>query len=40
MVRYYSTEQILETIEWSAQLEERDKVFSKFFLTSEFLHAA
>ncbi len=40
MVRYYSREQILETIEWSAQLEKRDKDFSKFFLTSGFLHAA
>ena len=40
MVKYYSTEQILETIEWSAQLDKRDKEFSKFFLTSGFLHAA
>ncbi|MEP6700712.1 MAG: hypothetical protein ABJA85_05330 [Bacteroidota bacterium] len=40
MVRLYSKEQILETIEWSAQLDKRDKEFSKFFLTSGFLHAA
>ncbi len=40
MVKLYSKEQILETIEWSAQLEKRDKDFSKFFLTSGFLHAA
>jgi hypothetical protein len=40
MVRLYSKEQILETIEWSAQLDKRDKDFSKFFLTSEFLNAA
>lgn len=40
MVSLYSKEQILETIEWSAQLDQRDKDFSKFFLTSEFLHAA
>lgn len=40
MVNVYTREQILETIEWSAQLEQRDKDFSKFFLTSEFLHAA
>jgi hypothetical protein len=40
MVSLYSEEQILEVIEWSAQLDERDKKFSKFFLTSEFLHAA
>ena len=31
MVRVYKKEQILETIEWSAQLEQRDKDFSKFF---------
>ena len=37
MVNFYTREQILETIEWSAQL---DKEFSKFFLTSGFLHAA
>ncbi|MFM9840300.1 MAG: DUF6922 domain-containing protein [Cyclobacteriaceae bacterium] len=40
MVNLYTKDQILETIEWSAQLEQRDKDFSKFFLTSEFLHAA
>ncbi|MEP7143199.1 MAG: hypothetical protein ABI707_10035 [Ferruginibacter sp.] len=40
MVKFYTREQILETIEWSAQLDKRDKEFSKFFLNSEFLHAA
>jgi hypothetical protein len=40
MVKLYSKEQILETIEWSAQLDKRDKDFSKLFLTSGFLHAA
>jgi hypothetical protein len=40
MVNYYSREQILETIEWSAQLDKRDKDFCRFFLNSEFLHAA
>ena len=40
MVRLYKKEQILETIEWSAQLDKRDKEFSKFFLSSGFLHAA
>ncbi len=40
MVSIYSTKQILETIEWSAQLDKRDKDFSRFFLTSEFLHVA
>ena len=37
MVKFYSMEQILETIEWSAQLDKRDKDFSKLFLTSDFL---
>jgi hypothetical protein len=40
MVQLYSREQILETIKWSAQLDKRDKDFSRFFLDSEFLHAA
>ncbi len=40
MVQLYSTKQILETIEWSAQLDRRDKEFSRFFLTSDFLNAA
>ena len=40
MVKFYSREQILETIEWSAQLDKRDRDFSKFFLDSEFLDAA
>lgn len=40
MVSLYTKEQIMETIEWSAQLDKRDKDFSKFFLSSEFLNAA
>lgn len=40
MVKLYTRDQILETIEWSAQLDSRDKEFSRFFLDSEFLHAA
>lgn len=40
MVQLYTKDQILETIEWSAQLDKRDKDFSRFFLDSEFLHAA
>ncbi|MFY8189195.1 MAG: DUF6922 domain-containing protein [Flavobacterium sp.] len=38
MTRFYSMEQILETIEWSAQLDRRDKDFSRFFLKSDMLH--
>ena len=40
MVKFYSRSQILETIEWSAQLDQRDKEFSRFFLDSDYLHAA
>ena len=40
MVNFYSREKILETIEWSAQLEKRDKDFSRFFLNSEMLYAS
>jgi hypothetical protein len=40
MVNFYTRDQILETIDWSAQLDNRDKEFSRFFLNSEFLHAA
>lgn len=38
IVRYYSKEQILETIDWSTQLEERDKRFSRLFLNSDFVN--
>jgi hypothetical protein len=38
MVAFYSNEQILETIDWSAQLDRRDKDFSRFFLKSDMLH--
>ncbi len=40
MVRYYTKEQILETIDWSAQLDDRDKEFGRFFLESDLLHVA
>lgn len=38
MMHYYPIEKILETIEWSAQLQERDKNFSKLFLKSDFFN--
>ena len=40
MVKYYSTQKILDTIDWSAQLDKRDKDFSRFFLTSNYFSAA
>ena len=38
--KFYGKEKIIETIDWSAQLKERDKEFSRFFLNSEFVNAA
>ncbi|MFN0031132.1 MAG: DUF6922 domain-containing protein [Flavobacteriales bacterium] len=40
MVKSYTREQILETLEWSAQLNERANDFARFFLNSDMLHAA
>ena len=34
--KIYSTAEILDAIEWSAQLERQDKEFSHFFLNSGF----
>jgi hypothetical protein len=39
IVSYYPIEKILETIDWSAQLQERDKNFSKLFLKSDYFNA-
>lgn len=38
ILRYYGEQKILEVIEWSAQLSNRDKAFSRFFLKSDFLN--
>ena len=40
VVQLYTREQILETIEWSAQLDRKEKEFSRFFLNYDFLDAA
>ena len=40
MLNYYGEQKVLETIEWSSQLTERMKHFSRFFLKSDFLHVA
>lgn len=40
IVSYYKKEKILETIEWSAQLDKRDKDFSKLFLNSDYFDVA
>ena len=38
--RFYGPKKILETIEWSKQLDKRDKDFTRLFLKSDLLHAA
>ena len=40
MVHLYTREQILETIELIAQLDRKEKEFSRFFLNYDFLDAA
>jgi len=37
---FYGPEKIAEVIEWSKQLDESDKSFSRLFLKSDFFHAA
>lgn len=39
ILKFYGEQKILDTIEWSAQLDERGKTFSRFFLKSDFLDA-
>ena len=38
MYKFYTEDQILETVKWSAQLDKRDEDFSVLFLKSDFLH--
>ena len=38
--KFYTREQILATIEWSAQLRESEKQFSRFFINSDYFNAA
>jgi len=40
ILAYYGEQKIIETIDWSAQLEKSDKEFSRLFLKSDMLHAA
>ena len=37
MTRYYSEEKILETIEWSRQIEKREKDFARLFMYSDLI---
>jgi hypothetical protein len=38
--RVYGKKKILETIDWSAQLDQRSKNFSRYFLESDLLDVA
>ena len=38
--KFYGPEKILETAEWSKQLDKRDKNFVRLFLKSDMMHAA
>ena len=38
--KFYGPEKIIETIDWSKQLDKRDKDFTRLFLKSDLLHAA
>ena len=40
MVNFYTREQILIAIEWSAQMDKSAKEFSLFFLDSDMLNAS
>jgi len=40
IIRYYGIDKIREVIEWSRQLSQREKEFSRFFLQSDFLDVA
>lgn len=40
VLQYYGEKKILEVIDWSAQLKDSEKEFSRFFLKSDFLYAA
>ena len=38
MMSLYSLEQIHETVEWSKQLDNRDKNFARLFVHSDYFH--
>jgi hypothetical protein len=39
MLRFYPKEKIMETIEWSKQIEKRDKDFARLFLQSDIINS-
>ncbi|MBK6730441.1 MAG: hypothetical protein IPG60_05560 [Bacteroidetes bacterium] len=40
ILTFYGSDKIIETVEWSRQLDKRDKDFTMLFLQSDILHAA
>ncbi len=38
MMTFYSLDQILATVEWSKQLDNRDKNFARLFVRSDYFH--
>jgi hypothetical protein len=40
IIRYYSIEKIVKTIDWSAQIEKSEKEFSQLFLKSDMLYVS
>lgn len=40
IMTFYSADQINETIEWSKQLDSRDKNFARLFVKSDYFHVA
>ena len=38
MLRFYSIEKILETIDWTKQIDKREKDFAKLFIQSDLLN--
>ncbi len=39
IARCYTSEQIIDAINWSAQMDQRDKDFCYLFIKSDFIHA-
>ena len=40
MLNFYPFEKIIETINWTKQLEKREKDFARLFIQSDLLNAA
>lgn len=40
MLKFYPIERILETIEWTKQMPQKDKDFARFFINSDLLYGS